>query len=82
MNCVTEVLTTPQAKIVTFFSNIEISALVAQSIFNKFTQFDVSNKARPLLTESQGCTKCCLAIFHQLFQKVTVQIPSNFTLNF
>jgi mRNA-degrading endonuclease YafQ of YafQ-DinJ toxin-antitoxin module len=45
-------------------------------------QFDVSNKAHPILTDFKGCTKCCLAINHQLFQKVTAQIPSNFTLNF
>jgi hypothetical protein len=28
------------------------------------------DKARPLLTVIKGCTKCCLATFHQLFQKV------------
>jgi hypothetical protein len=43
---------------------------------------DWTNKARPILIDVKGCTKCCLAIFHQLFQKVTAQIPSNFTLNF
>jgi hypothetical protein len=35
-----------------------------------------------LLTDFRGCTKCWLAIFHQLFQKVTAQIPSKFRLNF
>jgi hypothetical protein len=67
-----------------FFNNIEIFAAVVYflSIFNKFSQFDVSNKARPILTDFKECTKCCLAINHQLFQKVTAQIPSNFTLNF
>jgi hypothetical protein len=49
---------------------------------NKFSQFDVSNKARPILTDFKGCRKCCLAINHQLFQKATAQMPSNFTLNF
>jgi hypothetical protein len=48
----------------------------------KISQFDVCNKARPILTDFKRCTKCCLAINHQLFQKVTAQIPSNFTLNF
>jgi hypothetical protein len=52
------------------------------SIFNKFTQFDISNIARPLLTDFKGCTKCCLVTFHQLFQKVTAQIQIKFRLNF
>jgi hypothetical protein len=34
------------------------------------------------LTDFKGCTKCCLAIIHQLFQKVTAQFPSKCTLNF
>jgi hypothetical protein len=50
-------------------------------IFNKFTQFYFSNKARPLLADFKRCTKCCLAMFHQLFQKVTAQIPSKFRSN-
>jgi hypothetical protein len=73
-----------QVKIISFFNNIEISTIVVDflSIFNKFTQFDFYNKARPLLTDFKGCTKCCLATFHQLFQKDTAQIPSKFRLNF
>jgi hypothetical protein len=83
-NCVIEVLTTLSiGNFFSFFNNIEISAAVVYfySIFNKFSQFDVSNKARPILTDFKGYTKCCLAINHQLFQEVTAQIPSNFTLN-
>jgi hypothetical protein len=30
---------------------------------------------RPFLTDLKGYTKCCLAIFRQLYQKVTAQIP-------
>jgi hypothetical protein len=33
-------------------------------IFNKLTQLDFSNKARPLLTDCKGCAKYCLATFH------------------
>jgi hypothetical protein len=36
------------------------------------------NKTRPILTDFKGCTKCCLAINHQLFQKVTAQIASKY----
>jgi hypothetical protein len=45
-------------------------------IFNTFIQFYFSNKARSLLTDFKGCTKCCCATFHQLFQKVTAQIQN------
>jgi hypothetical protein len=48
----------PLTKIVSFFNNIEIYAIVVYflSIFNKLTQFDFSNKVRPLLIDFKGCT--------------------------
>jgi hypothetical protein len=61
-NCVIEVLTTLSiGQFFFFFNNIEISAAVVyfQSIFfNKFSQFDVSNKARPILTSIVSKGNC------------------------
>jgi hypothetical protein len=58
----------------------DIFDVYLSNLTNTYTVKD--NIWSPILTDFTGCTKCCLAIFHQLFQKVTAEIPSKFRLYF
>jgi hypothetical protein len=67
---------TKKTKIVSFFNNIEISAIVVcNTIFNKFTQFDFFNKARPFSQILRGVQNVAWQLF-LLFQTVTAQIQN------
>jgi hypothetical protein len=75
-------------KTVSFFNNIEISSIVVNflSTFNKFTQFNFSNKARPLLIDftvtAQIPSIVCVDTYFLIFNNLIIVCQICSILNF